>query len=54
MFFAQVGDVSAGGLEDPQAQQPEHSHEREIMPVAGLAGGGEQGLELQMGEPRGR
>ncbi len=46
MFFAQVGDVSAGGLEDPQAKQPEHSHEREIMPVAGLAGGGEQGLEL--------
>jgi hypothetical protein len=24
MFLAQVGDVGAGGFEDPQAQQPEH------------------------------
>ena len=24
VFFAQVGDVGAGGFEDPQAQQPEH------------------------------
>jgi hypothetical protein len=30
VFFAQVGDVRAGGLEDPQTQQPEHGHEREI------------------------
>jgi hypothetical protein len=24
VLFAQVGDVAAGGLEDPQAEQPEH------------------------------
>ena len=24
VYFAQVGDVGAGGFEDPQAQQPEH------------------------------
>ena len=24
MLFAEVADVSAGGLEDPQAEQPEH------------------------------
>jgi hypothetical protein len=54
VLFAQVGDVRAGGLEDPQAQQPGHGHEREVAGVGGLAGCGEQGLELQMSEPEGR
>jgi hypothetical protein len=27
VLFAEVGDVGAGGLEDPQAEQPEHGHE---------------------------
>ena len=26
VFFAEVGDVGAGGFEDPQAEQPEHGH----------------------------
>ena len=26
VFFAQVGDVRAGGLEDPQAEQSQHRH----------------------------
>jgi hypothetical protein len=30
VLFAEVGDVRAGGLEDPQAQQAEHGHQREI------------------------
>ena len=30
VFFAQVGDVRTGGLEDPQAEQPEHGYQREI------------------------
>ena len=30
VFFAQVGDVRAGGFEDPQAEQPEHGYQREI------------------------
>ena len=30
VFFAEVGDVGAGGFEDPQAQQAEHGHQREV------------------------
>jgi hypothetical protein len=54
VLFAEVDDVRAGGLEDPQAEQPEHGHQREIAGIDGLAGGGEQGLELQVREPQGR
>jgi hypothetical protein len=46
--------MSAGGFEDPQAEQAEHGHEREVAGMGGLAGCGEQGLELQAGEPEGR
>jgi hypothetical protein len=51
VLFAEVADVRAGGFEDPQAQQAEHGHEGEVVAVGGLAGGGEQGLELQVREP---
>jgi hypothetical protein len=30
VLLAQVGDVGAGGLEDPQAGQPGHGHQREV------------------------
>jgi hypothetical protein len=53
VFFAKAGDVGAGGFEDPQAGQPEHGHQREGARVRGLAGCGEQGLELQVSEPQG-
>ena len=53
VFFAEVGDVRGGSLEDPQAQQPKHGHQREVVRVRRLPGRGEQGLELQMGEPQG-
>jgi len=33
MLFAEVGKVGSGGLEDPQAQQPEHGHQREVVRV---------------------
>jgi hypothetical protein len=33
VFFAEVGDVSAGGFEDPQAEQPEHGHQGEVARV---------------------
>jgi hypothetical protein len=33
VFLAQVGDVGAGGYEDPQAQQPEHGHQGEVVVV---------------------
>jgi hypothetical protein len=29
VFFAQIGDVGAGGFEDPQAEQAEHGHQGE-------------------------
>jgi hypothetical protein len=54
MFFAEVADVSTGGFEDPQAEQAEHGHQGEVTRVRWLADGGEQGLELQVGEPESR
>jgi hypothetical protein len=48
MLFAQVGDVGAAGLEDPQAKQPEHGHKRKVAAMGGLPGRGEEGFELQM------
>src|ERR1022692_5188780 len=43
VLFAEVGDIRAGGFEDPQAQQAEHGHEGGVVPVGGLTdwrGGG--------------
>jgi len=54
MFLAQVGDVGAGCLEDPQSEQAEHRHEGEIVGVRRFAGGGQHGLELQVRESKGR
>jgi hypothetical protein len=53
MLFTQVGDVRSGRLEDPQAQEAEHGYEREVAVDRGLAGRGDQGLELEVGEPEG-
>ena len=53
VLLAKVGDVRAGSFEDPQAQQAEHGDQREVAPVRRVPGGGEQGLELQVGEPQG-
>jgi hypothetical protein len=41
VLLAKVTDVRAGGLEYPQAQEAQHGHQREVVPVDGLAGGGE-------------
>ena len=55
VFFAQIADAGAGGFEDPQAQQPEHGHQREVMRVRGISRCPQQRLELQVGEAeRGR
>ena len=45
--------MSARWLEDPQTEQPEHGYQREVGRLRGFPGGGEQGLELQVGEPQG-
>jgi hypothetical protein len=52
VLLAEVADVSAGGLEDPQAEQAQHGDQGEVVAVGGLAGGGEQGFELQVRELR--
>jgi len=54
VFVAEVGDVRLGGFEDPQSEQAEHGYEREVVAVGRVAGGGEQGFELQVGQPEGR
>ncbi len=30
VLFAEIGDVHAGGLEDPQPEQAKHGHQREV------------------------
>ena len=42
------------GLEDPQAQEAEHRDQCEVASVGRGSGGGEQRLELQVGQSQGR
>jgi hypothetical protein len=51
VLLAEVSNVHGGGFEDPQAQQSEHGHHREVARVRRLAGSGQQRLELQVREP---
>ena len=53
VLLAEVVDVGAGGLEDPQAEQSEHGDQREVVRVGRVAGGGEHGLELQVAQSEG-
>jgi hypothetical protein len=53
VLLAEVADVCGGGLEDPQAQQAEHGHQREVAQVRRFACCGEESLELQVGEAQG-
>jgi hypothetical protein len=34
VLLAEIADVRAGGLEDPQTQQPQHGHQGEVVPVS--------------------
>ena len=52
VLLAEVADVGAGGFEDPQAEQPEQGDQREVTRIRRFPGCGEQGLELQVGEPQ--
>ena len=49
VLLAQVADDGTGGFEDPQARQPEHGDQREVMAIPGLTRSGQHGLELQVG-----
>jgi hypothetical protein len=50
VLIAEVFDAGSGGFEDPQPQQSGHGYQGEVVVVAGLAGCGEQGFELQVRE----
>jgi hypothetical protein len=32
VFLAEVFDIGTGGLEDPEPEQAEHRHQREVAP----------------------
>src|SRR3954451_7253428 len=53
VFTAEVVDVAAGGLEDPQPEQPEHGDQGEVVTVGRGPCGGEEDLELQVGQSQG-
>jgi hypothetical protein len=40
VLFAEVGDVRAGGCEDPQGQQAEHGYQGKVARIGGLPGCG--------------
>ncbi len=48
MLFSEVVNVGADGLEDPQPEQAEQAHQREVERAARLPGGGQHRLELQV------
>ena len=54
MFFSEVVNVGADGLEDPQPEQTQQAHQREVERSGGLPGGGEHCLELQVGQSESR
>ena len=54
VLFAKVSEVRTSGFEDPQAEQPEHGHQREVARVRRVPGCGEQGLELKVSESQRR
>lgn len=49
VFFTEVGDLGAGSFADAQAEEPEHGDQGEVIGVRGLAGGGQECFELQVG-----
>ena len=51
--LGQVGDIGPGGLEDPQSEQAENRDQGVVVRVGRVAGRGEQGLELQVGQSQG-
>jgi hypothetical protein len=53
VFLAEVADVGAASFEDAKAEQSEHGDEGEVVRVGRQSGGGEDGFELQVGEPEG-
>lgn len=46
VFLAEVADVQAGGLEDPQSEQAQQTHQREVVGVHRVAARGQHRLEF--------
>jgi hypothetical protein len=53
VLVAEVGDVGAGGVEDPRAGNAGHGRQREAAGVGDCRAADEQRLDLQVGEPEG-
>ena len=53
MFLTEVFDVSPARLKDPQTEKPQHRDQGEVVGVAGLPGGGQHCLELQICQSKG-
>jgi hypothetical protein len=53
VLVAEIGDVGAGGFEDPRAEQAGQGRQREAAGVGDCRAAGEQRLDLQLGEPQG-
>ena len=50
MLFAEIVNVGSNGLKDPQAEQAEQAHQREVERAARLPSCGQHCLELQVGQ----
>jgi hypothetical protein len=51
VFLAQVGDIQAGCLEDPQPEHAQQADQGKVELVARLAPSGQHCLELQVTQP---
>ena len=50
VLLAEVVNVTAGGLEDPETKEAEHRDQGEVTVVAGRLRGGQHRFELQMAQ----
>ena len=53
VLVAEVGEVGAGGVEDPRAEQAGQGRRREAAGAGACRAAGEQRLDLPVGEPQG-
>jgi hypothetical protein len=53
VLLAQIVDVGANRLEDPQAEESQQADEPEVERVGRFASGREHGFELQVRQPKG-
>jgi hypothetical protein len=54
VLLTEVVDVGPGSFEDPQAEQAEQTDQGEVERVRRVPSGGQQRLQLQVGQPERR